>query len=138
MVGPARRGTRRQVAEVALDEGEPVVGGDVAAQGEHRVVGAVVGAEELVHVVQARGVEVLHRADRRVVVGVALREHRGVDVDEGVAVGLVVVALALLLLDDVALVVEVLLGDGVEQVPVPVGLEPQGELDGARSGTVSK
>ena len=81
-------------------------------------------------VLEARGVEVLHRADRRVVVGVALGEERGVDVDERVAVGLVVVPLALLLLDDVALVVEVLLRHGVEEVAVPVGLEPEGELDG--------
>ena len=96
-----------------------------------RVVGPVVAAEERVDVLEARGVEVLHRPDRRVVVGVALGEDRGVDVDEGVAVGLVVVALALLLLDDVALVVEVLLRHRVEEVPVPVGLEPEGELDRA-------
>jgi len=89
-----------------------------------------VGAEERVHVGQARGVEVLHRPDGRVVVGVPLREGRGVEVDQGVAVGLVVIALALLLLDHVALVVQVLLGHGVEEVPVPVGLEPQRQLDG--------
>ena len=123
--------------EVALDELETGLGRDVAAQGEHGVVRPVVATEERVHVRQARGVEVLHRADRRVVVGVALREDRGVDVDEGVAVGLVVVALALLLLDDVALVVEVLLRHGVEEVTVPVGLEPERELDRAR-GHVSK
>ena len=81
-------------------------------------------------VVEAGGVEVLHGADRRVVVGVPLGEDGGVDVDERVAVGLVVVALALLLLHHVALVVEVLLRHGVEQATVPVGLEPQGQLDG--------
>ena len=78
VVGAPREQPGRQVTEVALDEGEPLLGGEVTAQGEHGVVRGVVRPEERVDVVEARGVEVLHRADRRVVVGVALREHRGV------------------------------------------------------------
>ena len=120
----------RQVAEVALRRGEPLLRRDVADQGEHAVVGAVVATEEVVHVLEAGRVEVLHRPDRRVVVGVPGGEHRGVHLDEGRAVGHVVVALALLLLDHVPLVVEVLLRDRVEQVPVPVGLHPEGQLVG--------
>ena len=121
----------RQRPEVGLHLGERVLRVDVADDGQDRVVGAVVVAEEGVDVLEARGVEVLHRPDRRVVVGVAVGEDRGVDVGEGVAVGHVVVALPLLLLDDVALVVEVLLGQRVEQVPVPVGLQPEREVQGA-------
>ena len=133
MVDVVRRGLGRgrQRPEVRLHLGERVLRLDVADDGQHRVVRAVVVAEEGVDVLEARGVEVLHRPDRRVVVGVAVGEDRGVDVGEGVAVGHVVVALPLLLLDDVALVVEVLLGDRVEQVPVPVGLQPERELQGA-------
>ena len=128
---PGRLRRRRQVAEVALRRGEALVGRDVADQREHAVVGAVVAAEEVVHVHEAGGVEVLHRPDRGVVVGVPGGEHRGIHLDQGRAVGHVVVALALLFLDHVALVVEVLLRHGVEQVAVPVGLHPEGELVGA-------
>lgn len=65
--------------------------------------------------------------------GAQLAEQSGAEVDraERVPVGDVVVALPLLLLHHVALVVEVLLVDRVEQVPVPVGLHPQRELVGA-------
>ena len=45
------------------------------------------------------------------------------------AVGPVVVRLALLVLDDVPLVVEVLLRERIEQRAHPIGLEPQAELD---------
>ena len=49
-------------------------GGDVAGDHQHRIVRAVFVAEPLLDVGQARGVEVLHRADRGVMVGVARRE----------------------------------------------------------------
>src|SRR5664280_149928 len=92
----------RQRAEIPLRRTEPLLGGEVTHQGEHGVVGAVVGAEELVHVLHAGSVKVGHRPDRRVVVRVALGEDRRVDVDQGVAVGQVVVTLPLLLLDPVS------------------------------------
>ncbi len=47
---------------------------------------------------------------------------------EPLAVGSVVVARALLVLDDVALIVEVLLVEGVQKRRHPVGLEPQRQL----------
>ncbi len=133
---PGRLGPGLDATEVPLHEGEPLLRLDVAAQREDGVVRGVVATEEGVHVLEPRA-EVLHRPDRRVVVRVPLGEDGGVDVDERGAVRLVVVPLALLLLDDVALVVEVLLGQRVEEVGVPVGLEPERELEGAL-GHVSK
>ena len=62
------------------------------------------------------------------VVRVPVREQRRHQPLEERAVGPVVVALALLVLDHVALVVQVLLAQRVEQRGHPVGLEPQAEL----------
>jgi hypothetical protein len=69
------------------------------------------------------GVEVRHRADRRVVVRVALGNRWPEELLVPRPVGPVVVAPALLVLDDLALVVEVLLAERVEQRPHPVRLE---------------
>ena len=126
------RGARREVTKRPLDRGIPILEGDVTAEGEHRVVRPVPAPEEGVDVVEARRVEVGHRADRRVVVGVAGRKEDGVHVGEDLTVGRVVVTLPLLLLDDVALVVEIRLGDGIEKVAVTVGFEPQGQVERAR------
>jgi hypothetical protein len=81
LAASARRAMRRHVHRAALDRAEilldqrPRFGGvDVAGQHQHRIVGAVIVAEPLLHVGQAGGVEVGHRADRRVVIRVAGRE----------------------------------------------------------------
>ena len=100
----------------------------VARDAQHRVVGRVVGAEERLDVVERGGVEVLHRADRRVVVRVLLGEQVAEDLLVPRPVRPVVVAPALLVLHDLALVVEVLLAQRVEQRPHPVRLEPEREL----------
>ena len=86
------------------------------------------GSEEIVDVLHAGRIKVGHGTDGRVMVRVTLGEDRGVDVDQGVAIGHVVVTLPLLLLDHVALVVEVLLVDRVQQPAVPVRLQPQGQI----------
>ena len=74
------------------------------------------------------GVEVLHRADRRVVVRVLGREQVRLELLVPRAVGPVVVAPALLVLHDLALVVEVLLAERLEERAHPVRLEPEREL----------
>ena len=102
---------------------------DVADDRQDRVVRRVPGPEERDHVLDARSVEILHRADGRVVVRVAVREDRRHELLVEGAVGPVVVALALLVLDHLALVVEVLLAQRVEQRRHPVGLQPQPELE---------
>ncbi len=118
----------RDRAEVLLGErahGRPVA---VARDAQDRVVGGVVGGEERLDVVQRGGVEVLHRADRRVVVRVLLGEQVAEDLLVPRPVRPVVVAPALLVLHDLALVVEVLLAERLEQRPHPVRLEPDREL----------
>ena len=119
----------RDGAEVTLDPFAGDVGLEVAHDRQHCVVRSVIGAEEGLDILQRGGVQILHRADRRMVVRVALREHRRLEPLRGAPVGPVVVALALLVLDDLALVVEGLLAEGVEQAPHAVGLQPEGQLE---------
>ena len=61
-------------------------------------------------------------------VGVALREHGCLQFFRRAAVGPVVVALTLLVLDDLPLVVEGFLAQGVEEGAHAVGLQPQDEF----------
>lgn len=116
-------------AEVLLDPGDGLLGVDVADDGEDGVVGRVVGAEERAGVVEGGGVEVGHRADGGVVVGVAVGEGERGELLERGAVGHVVVALAALVLDDVALVLHRRVVEGGEQRAHPVGFQPEGEFE---------
>ena len=116
------------VAEVLLDPGFHVLGLDVAGDHQHRVGGAVPGVEPLVDIGQRGGVQVLHRADRRVVVGVAVGIGVLEDRQEDLAVGLVL-ALALLVLHDAPLLVQPGLVDGRPHVPHAVGLHPQRHVE---------
>ena len=123
-----QRRSGRDVAEVLLDPCLDVLGLDVAGNDEDRVGGAVPGVEPLVDVGQRGGVQVLHRADRRVVVGVAVGVGVLEDGQEDLAVGLVL-ALALLVLDHPALLVEPGLIDRRAHVPHPVRLHPQRHVE---------
>jgi hypothetical protein len=105
----------------------PFLGGgqvDVAGQHQHRVVRAVPGAEPGLHVIQRRRVEIVHRADHAVVVRVANRIHRLVELVPGLAVGLVL-ALALLVLHHAALLVQRGLVDRTDQMAHAVRFHPQ-------------
>ena len=93
-------------------------------------------AEPLVDGVERRGVEVGHRADRVVMIGMVRGEQRFelAILDHGIRL---VVALALLILDDAALGIERLLRHRAEQVPHTVAFHEQGGLQrGARHGLV--
>ena len=117
----------RDGAEIAVHQG---AGGrlvDVAGQDQHGVVGAVVVTEPVAHGLETGGVQIGHRADGRVAVGVADGEQRLLLGVGGQAIGLVV-ALALLVLDDAALQIEHLLADLAEQEAHAVALEEQGLL----------
>ena len=114
--------------EVLLDPGERLLRVDVADHRQDRVARRVVRAEERARVLQGGRVQVGHRADRGVVVGVALRVGEGGQLLERRAVGHVVVALAALVLDDVPLVLHGLVVEGGEQRAHAVGLQPEGEL----------
>jgi hypothetical protein len=112
-----------------MRRGEHIGGFDVADHGQDRVVRCVIGPEERADVLDRRRVEVGHRADRRVVVWMLRREEVRLELLLERAVRAVVIGPALLVLDDLALVVEVLLAECVEQGRHPVGLEPEGQLE---------
>ena len=101
---------------------------DIADDRQHGVVRGVVGPEERADVLERGGIEVGHRADRRVMVRMVLGEEVGLQLLLQRAVRPVVVRPALLVLDHLALVVQVLLGERVEQGRHPVRLEPQAQL----------
>ena len=123
--------TGRQGPEVGLGLGEGGLGIAVTHDRQHRVVGHVVGGEERRHVLNGGGVQILHRADHGVPVRVVRREGQLDQPAHRVAVRNVVVPLALLLLDHLALVVQVRLGEGVQQAAQPVGLQPQRQVQAA-------
>ena len=130
-VGLDQRRPGGDVAEVLLDPRLHVLGLDVAGDHQDGVRRAVPGVEPLVHVGERGGVQVFHRSDRRVVVGVAVGIGVLEDREEDLAVGLVL-ALSLLVLDDAALFVEPGLVDGRPHVPHPVGLHPQRHVERRR------
>ena len=112
----------RHPAEVQLDVGEGLGGIEVADQDQGRVLGHVVGVEELPHVVDGGGLEILHAADDRVLV----RVHRiGLVVHQlrQQAERAVLVAPAALFLDHLPLGLEGLLVDA--ERGHPIRLQPQ-------------
>jgi len=126
-IGGQRRGLlpRGDPAELLGDERLGGVGLEVADHHQGGVVGDVPGAEEVLHIVQRGVLKVLVRADRRVMVGVALGVQGRHEVGEGLAVGRVLVALAALVAHHLALVVELCLVEHREQVAHPVRLHEQ-------------
>ena len=101
----------------------------VAGDGQDRVVRRVVGLEERGHVLRRGRVQILHRADHRMLVGrIVERElvHRIV----GSAVGLIVASLPPFFLHRLALVVEILLHDRERSHAVGLEKEPRLELVG--------
>jgi phage shock protein PspC (stress-responsive transcriptional regulator) len=119
----------RDVAEVSLHPTLHVFGLHVAGHRENRVGRPVVGLEPLLDVLERRRVQVLHRTDHRMVVGVAAGIGVLLDHEEGLVVGLVL-PLAFLVLNDAALLVELLLRHRTEQVAHAVRLHPQRHVEG--------
>ena len=119
----------RDRPEVRLDPCPNLIRLDVADDGEHGVVRCVVQPEERRDVLHGGRVEILHRSDRGVVIGMAVGEDRAEKLLDPRAVRPVVVRPALLVLHDLALVVEVLLRERVEERAHAIGLEPERELE---------
>ena len=92
--------------------------------------GPYLSRNHLLDVGEAGGVEVGHRADRGVVIGVAVGEELLEHLVEHEAAG-PVVALALLVLDDAALVIELALRHRAEQMAHAVAFHEQGALERA-------
>ena len=120
---------RRQAAEVPLDPAPGVSRVDVADDREHGIVRGIPRPEEGPDVRERRRVEVLHRSDRRVVVRMLRWKEVGLQLLVPGPVRPVVVRPALLVLHDLALVVEVLLRERVEERAHAIGLEPERELE---------
>ena len=124
---PVHRPARLDAAEEVLDHRLDQHGVEVAGQAEAGVVGRVVEAEEIGDVLDRGGRQVVHAADHRVGVGMALGVEQLQQQLVAAGVGLVL-GLALLVLHHVALVVQLLLGHGRQQAAHAVGLQPQGQL----------
>jgi hypothetical protein len=118
----------RNLAEVAVDERQRRVGIDVAGQRDRGVRRMVIAAEERLHFLEPCGLEVGHFADRRPVIRMVRwkqrREHR----HRRQAVWTVLVVLAALVQDDVALVAEFRVGQRGKQVSHAIRLHPEREL----------
>ena len=120
--------TTLQGREVLLHERLRLCRIDVSDDGEAGIVRRVVLAEELLHVLQLRGLDVLVRTDDVAVVGMALRVERLDQPLVGQTIRPVLDALPAFVADHVLLVGERRLVDFIEQVAHAIGLEPQRQL----------
>ena len=114
--------------EVSLNRSGDLRLVNVSNNGEHRIVRRVPGGEEVAYILQARRVEILHGADRWVVVRMPLRIREREQLKVGGPVRLVVVAGALLVLHHIALVIEVRLIECGEERSESVRLHPENQL----------
>jgi hypothetical protein len=121
-----RLGLARDVVEVFPYQAQRVVAPEVADQAQHRVVRRVVSPEEAADVREARLVEIVHRADRGMLIG-EVRVEQLVEVLVRQAVRLIVDAQATLFLDGLPLVVQLVLRD-VERAHA-IGFEEQRQLE---------
>src|SRR5262249_20017055 len=106
-VNPGWRRLRSNGLEMRFDPGERLISLEVADQSQDRVVRRVIDAEEFAHVLDARRIQVLHRAYDRMLVS-EIVVHRFAELLEQFTVGLIVQPETALLLNGVTLVVEVL------------------------------
>ena len=109
-----------QGSEIAVDPAVQLTLVKIARDDQIGIVRAIVGGVEAAHVLDGRGVEVLDRADGRAAVGMVLIDGRRHEQAEQPAIGAGQNALAVLLLDHVALALEHGFID--HQRPQPVGL----------------
>ena len=126
--------TARDRAEIFLDHRAGLGRADIAGENDHRIVRRIFVGEPLFHIGEAGGVEIGHRADRQMLVGMTggedVLEHFVEDEPAGL-----IIALALLVLDHAALVIEHALGNRAEQVPHAVRFHEQSPLErAARDG----
>ena len=124
VAGPGQGGAWWDVGKVALHQPLGLVDLEVPGDGEAGVGWCVEASEEGVGVLQGRGIQVLLGADGGPVVGMGRRIERLHQLEHGHAVGPVLVALAALVLHHVALDVEPLLVQGVQQEAHAVRLQP--------------
>ena len=118
----------RDVAEIAFDQRPGVREVDIACQHQHGIVRAVMRAKPVAHRVEIGGVQIRHRSDGAVVIRMPVGKQR-IACDIGADPERLVVALALFVLDDAALGIELHLIDGTEQMPHTVAFEEQDTVE---------
>ena len=123
---------RVEIAEVGFRQPQGFVGLHVPRDRQRGIRGPVVGAEELARILDLRGGDVFRRADREPVVRMVGRVQRGNDRHAGKAVGPVLVLLATLVQHDVALILELGIGQRRQQVAHPIGFHPERQLQRVR------
>ena len=119
------RGTRRDLCEVGLDQHSRGSRLEVTGDDERGVLRAVEPIVEAADVRQRGRLQVVERSDDLPAVGMIRGIEVGVDHGGRVAVGPVVVALALLVLDDLFLVLEARLVHRVDEEAEPIRLHPE-------------
>ncbi len=130
--GPVEWRARGNRAEVFFDERLRLGRVEVAGNDDRQVIGRVVRAEELTHVVECRGRQVFVFADDVVRIRVAMRVEVLRHQLEPAAVGRVLEPLPAFVLHHLALVVELFGGQRLRERPQPVALDPQQVLEVSR------
>ena len=130
-LGTRKRWAGRKRREVFFDERFGRLAIEFARDGEHTVIRRVELLEKGVDVLERRARNVLHTPDDVPRIRMAFGKEVLEEHFDGSPIRNVVHALAPLVLDDVALVVEVLLRHRVEQIAHAVGLRPEHELERA-------
>ena len=118
----------RDVAEILLDARLHVIRSDITGNHEHGIRRPVVRPKPVLHILERRGVEVVHRPDDRPRIRVSFRERVLGDRDPRLPVRLVL-TLTFLVLHDTALFVEAGRVDGAKEVTHAVGLEPENAVE---------
>ena len=118
-------GTTRNFAEVFLHPGPRLRRVEIAGDHQRGIVGRVPAAVERLHIVERGRIEIGQRADHRPVVGMVLGIQRVEHHRIGVAIGAVVDALPLLVLDDLLFLLDHRIGHGIDEPAELVGLGPE-------------
>ena len=106
-------GSPRNIPEIALDQRARGGRINIAGQDEHRVIRAIMAAEPGANIIHGRRVEIRHRTDRGMPIGVAFRKQA---FKLGIAHQAIrlVIPLPLFILDNAALIIELLLRHGTQ------------------------
>ena len=132
--GVGRPGSQRprpagEFAKVTLGQVEGAVLVNIAHQREAGVAGDVEPSEEPLDVGPGRGLDVFHHADRGPAIRMVRRIHRLGHQPPDHPVGTIGHVLAVFVLDHVFLNPDLLVAQGREEMPHPVRLHRQGELE---------
>ena len=121
--------TARDRSEIGFHHFQSLDLVDVAPNRECGVVRAVPTQEELLEIVQSRTIEVFEVSDGAPAVRVPFWICCFTDLLEDASIGLIVDALSALIFYRLALHLELLLGDGIEEVSHAIGFEPEHLLE---------